>query len=412
MTTGASWPWNLSTVPTRAPVGQLAPRAPRPGRCTASTTRMSSSRRARALSPKRSVHACRRARRTISSRLASPSPARPASGSPRAPPARSAARRSRRPPERSSALAGVGVQPAVVRDLRDERADRRVHPVRPLEERAQVARASSACSPSSVLERRHLRALGMTALATAARAAADRRAARAAAPRRSPRARRPATSALPRRRRARRPSPPSPRAPTATWCRRSRRTRRRRCSTSPASSSHSAMPSGNAGAPSPSGASARSAPRLATASSRLPITAWLCAVMPTRLPACTSSTISSAPLVVLPEPGGPWMARYDVSNGPAHRDRRRVRSNRSSAARYGPGACEAVLDHVLGEALDRRLRAPSLSIGGAGINACGCAPPSTFGPRLRSIEPATSSSAITSPASLAGRPDRGACRPP
>lgn len=36
---------------------------------------------------------------------------------------------------------------------------------------------------------------------------------------------------------------------------------------------------------------------------------WLPAVTPTRLPASTRSTIISAPTVVLPEPGGPWIAR-------------------------------------------------------------------------------------------------------
>ena len=41
------------------------------------------------------------------------------------------------------------------------------------------------------------------------------------------------------------------------------------------------------------------------------MTLWLLAVTPTRLPAATRSTISSAPRVVLPEPGGPWMARND-----------------------------------------------------------------------------------------------------
>ena len=39
------------------------------------------------------------------------------------------------------------------------------------------------------------------------------------------------------------------------------------------------------------------------------MTLWLLAVMPTFLPACTSSTIISAPIVLLPEPGGPWIGR-------------------------------------------------------------------------------------------------------
>ncbi len=150
---------------------------------------------------------------------------------------------------------------------------------------------------------------------TAARAAADRRAARAASPRRSRRARRPVTSAPPRRRTARRRRRPSLAAPTATPCRRSRRTRRRAAASTARRclSCSSTMPSRQRWWSSAFCSTRTDAARARpTASIRLPITAWLFAVMPTRLPACTSSTISSAPLVVFPEPGGPWMARNDV----------------------------------------------------------------------------------------------------
>ena len=44
-------------------------------------------------------------------------------------------------------------------------------------------------------------------------------------------------------------------------------------------------------------------------SSSSPITLWLFAVTPTRFPAATRSTIIRAPTVLLPEPGGPWIAR-------------------------------------------------------------------------------------------------------
>ncbi len=37
------------------------------------------------------------------------------------------------------------------------------------------------------------------------------------------------------------------------------------------------------------------------------ITLWLCAVMPTRAPLRSSSTITAAAVKVFPVPGGPWM---------------------------------------------------------------------------------------------------------
>ncbi len=49
------------------------------------------------------------------------------------------------------------------------------------------------------------------------------------------------------------------------------------------------------------------------------MTAWLVAVMPTRLPAATRATMARAAVLVLPEPGGPCTARYDPSRPPARR---------------------------------------------------------------------------------------------
>ena len=47
----------------------------------------------------------------------------------------------------------------------------------------------------------------------------------------------------------------------------------------------------------------------ATSSSTFPMTLWLFATTPTRLPLRTRSTITRAPVYVLPEPGGPWIGR-------------------------------------------------------------------------------------------------------
>ena len=54
---------------------------------------------------------------------------------------------------------------------------------------------------------------------------------------------------------------------------------------------------------------------LHTSRSRLLITLWLTAVIPTRRPCLTSSTIMRAPVNVLPEPGGPWIGSTEASRG-------------------------------------------------------------------------------------------------
>ena len=58
---------------------------------------------------------------------------------------------------------GLGVEPAVVRDLGDERAHLRVHAVRGLEEQAEVV-GHGLGAVEEVLERGHLGAVGMTSL--------------------------------------------------------------------------------------------------------------------------------------------------------------------------------------------------------------------------------------------------------
>ena len=57
----------------------------------------------------------------------------------------------------------------------------------------------------------------------------------------------------------------------------------------------------------PSGSPAPARPP-APPATRLPITLWLFDVIPTFLPARTSSRIIRAPVYVLPDPGGPWIA--------------------------------------------------------------------------------------------------------
>ena len=66
--------------------------------------------------------------------------------------------------------------------------------------------------------------------------------------------------------------------------------------------------------------------------SRLPMTLWLVPVIPTRRPAASSVQIIRAPVHVLPEPGGPWMARVVLS---------RSRASRRAASRSGSSAAEA-----------------------------------------------------------------------
>ena len=52
------------------------------------------------------------------------------------------------------------------------------------------------------------------------------------------------------------------------------------------------------------------------------MTAWLLAVMPTRLPATIRSTMAAADVKVLPVPGGPWIGRQ-LQSRPTHETSRR-----------------------------------------------------------------------------------------
>ena len=79
--------------------------------------------------------------------------------------------------------AGLGVQPAVVRDLGDERDRRRGASGTSCRGRGRDRSGMVASLAEQVLERRHLGAVGMRCPSTAARAAADRRAARCSSPR-------------------------------------------------------------------------------------------------------------------------------------------------------------------------------------------------------------------------------------
>ena len=79
-----------------------------------------------------------------------------------------------------------------------------------------------------------------------------------------------------------------------------------------------------------------------TSSSRLPITLWLLAVMPTVRPARTSSRIIRAPVNVLPEPGGPWIASVDESSARPSAFEAASRSTSAPSATSGaptPGRC-------------------------------------------------------------------------
>ncbi len=69
------------------------------------------------------------------------------------------------------------------------------------------------------------------------------------------------------------------------------------------------------------------------------ITLWLCAVMPTRAPLRSSSTITAAAVKVFPDPGGPWMHSVVSSSFAAISQ---VRSTRSApAGTSGPPAWPA-----------------------------------------------------------------------
>ena len=224
MTTGASWPWNLSTVPTRARPGQTPPE-PRDLRVVrrddedvvgADRVRACPSRRSTAARSSRSTSS---ATTSTSSRLV---------GLPTCctgTPPQSGAAEIVVPSTSWFSSPGAGAAGPRTRQLRDERADRRVHPVRRSRNsrgraawwRAPSSRCSSAetpapsgwtplrgwascCgSPSSTTPRR--RAATATALAS-----------EICPPRRPP---------------ARRRHGASPRGPRATTCRRRRRRRRR-----------------------------------------------------------------------------------------------------------------------------------------------------------------------------------------
>ena len=78
----------------------------------------------------------------------------------------------------------------------------------------------------------------------------------------------------------------------------------------------------------------------ATSSSTFPMTLWLFATTPTRLPAATSATMTRAPVYVLPDPGGPWIGR--MPPGAVSAMRVAASSAVSPAFRSGtPGPCPA-----------------------------------------------------------------------
>ena len=244
------------------------------------------------------------------------------------------------------------MQPSLVRDLRHELAHLRVHPVRRLEEPAEVG-GHGRLAAEHVLKRRHLGALGMAALRRLRqllRIAEQHELRRRAAHREHVGQR-----LLPRlvdeqhvdrvRHPLARPQPRGagdhvellvalPRRPSPSRC-------TRRCRPS------------SAGGPSPSAARAPTAPRLATASSRLPITAWLCAVMPTRLPRLHELDDQLRALGRLPRTGraldGEVRRVERAGVGIAPRAQQQVERGTVRAGRV-----QAVLDHVLGQALDRR----------------------------------------------------------
>ena len=126
MAIGASWPWNLSTVPDPRPpeLGRRpAARSPRPGRCTAPRRgcRRSPSRGSPRAGPS---SACRRGRE--SRRRRAPPPRATAPGCPSCATGRTGSRsprRSRRAPTRWRAVSRMRLEATLVEHLRDEVAD-------------------------------------------------------------------------------------------------------------------------------------------------------------------------------------------------------------------------------------------------------------------------------------------------
>ena len=255
-----------------------------------------------------------------------------------------------------------------------------------------------ACAAEQVLERRHLGALGMAPLRRLRELLRIAEQHDAASPRRSPR-RTSASDFWP----ASSTNSTSTefahaaRAPTATRCRRPRRTPSTQLPRPRSLSSvHSTMPSPAALVVlRPSGARAprrRARRDLHTSSSRLPITAWLCAVMPTRLPSPARGRRSSrAPVVRLARAG----RALDGEVRAVERARAvgiAPRAQQQVAARRGTGRarrCRASID-VLGDALRSRARAaPCCRSACRGISARGCAPPSSARAALEVDEPAS-----------------------
>ncbi len=309
-TTGACWPWNLSTVPmrTRRSGMRLAQAA------NLRVVRRDDDevvRRAALVAPSSSRTASRaaaRSRRATAS--ASSGDALPVSR--RARPGGSGGR-SRPRADRSSAPR-AGCEPALVERRRDEvvQTSGRIRQVL-LEEEAHLRPHRLVARRAGARARRRPRPAGASPARPAA-AGSGRRAGRGSAPRSRPRARR----------RARTGPPSSMKSVSTCWSSSSRE----KSQDVPASSwsSSSSMSSFDVGAvdelvPSyadssplallqPAEREAR--PRRAassTSSRNLWIALWLSAVTPTRCPACMSAIAIRAPFHVLPEPGGPWTKR-------------------------------------------------------------------------------------------------------
>ena len=225
MLIGASWPWNLSTVPTRASGGQQPldradlgvvrrddqdVRPSRPAGCTPcrSTQRGAALDEGPGESP-------RPASASIGDSLSAPIGRRPRSAAARR-------RRDRRPATSRRWIdeMRLGLQPVVVEDLGRERAEGRVEPPgaspgtgrgRAASSRGRRGRGPAPTGPPRA----------DACPAAAGRAAADRRAGRGCSVERAHRRRRsPARSGPPRRRTGRRPRPTSSPRPTARTCRR------------------------------------------------------------------------------------------------------------------------------------------------------------------------------------------------
>ena len=352
MTTGASWPWNLSTVPTRTPGQTGAAQGARPARCRARRRGCRSACQRRASRRRASIHVELRRRAAPRRGRRSPRPpppsvlvarrARPAT-SQRPAPSNGRCRRgagARRP--------GCGCEPAVVEELRRERADRRVQPPglrrgtgRGRRASSRVRRARGAPGPTT------LGAVRVARPAAAARAAAGRRAARGSSRRATPPARWRATSGRPRRRRARRRRPacsgarPQPRGAAEHVHLAASRSRpaRRRCRSILAGWPALVVPPSSclcrAAAPATPSVCRRLLP---TASSRLRITLWLTAVTPTFLPAATSAQIiRGARCRSCRRPAAPG-SRARCDRG---RDRDARRHRALVLARIEPEACPA-----------------------------------------------------------------------